>query len=55
VFTYVFPPRYFVSSLQTLFLVGDVPEQLLPHMGVLLGFAVALFVALIVVTPVRLE
>jgi ABC-2 type transport system permease protein len=54
-FTYAFPPRYFVSGLQTLFLVGDVPEQLLPQAAVLLGFAVALFAALVWVTPVRLE
>lgn len=27
--TYVFPPRYFVSSLQTLFLVGDVPKLII--------------------------
>jgi ABC-2 type transport system permease protein len=54
-FTYAFPPRYFVSSLQTLFLAGDVPEMLWAHVGVLLCFATVLFLALIRVTPDRLE
>ncbi len=54
-FTYAFPPRYFVSSLQTLFLVGDVPSQLLVHISVLSGFAIFLFAALVRVTPTRLE
>jgi ABC-2 type transport system permease protein len=54
-FTYAFPPRYFVSSLQTLFLVGDVPSQLLVHISVLSGFAIVLFAALVRVTRTRLE
>lgn len=29
--TYLFPPRYFVSSLQTLFLVGDVPKLMIAN------------------------
>lgn len=53
--TYAFPPRYFVSSLQTLFLVGDVPAQLFVHISVLSGFAIVLFAALVWVTPTRLE
>ena len=54
-FTYTLPPRYFVSSLQTLFLVGDVPAQLLVHISLLSSFAIVLFAALVWVTPTRLE
>jgi len=43
--TMVLPARYFVSSLQTLFLAGDVWELLVPGMGVMLGMG-ALFFAL---------
>ena len=35
--TRVLPPRYFVSSLQTLFLAGDVPSVLVPNGLVLAG------------------
>ncbi len=53
--TYVLPPRYFVTSLQTLFLAGDVPGVLVPNGLVLLAMASVLFVALIRATQVRLE
>ncbi len=53
--TYVLPARYFVSSLQTLFLAGDVMTVLLPNGLVLLGMAAALFLALWRKTQVRLE
>jgi ABC-2 type transport system permease protein len=53
--TYVLPARYFVSSLQTLFLAGDVASVLVPNRLVLVGMATALFVALARVTRVRLE
>ena len=53
--TYVLPARYFVSSLQTLFLAGDVMTVLLPNGLVLLGMAAALFLALWRKTRVRLE
>ncbi|HJZ59681.1 MAG TPA: ABC transporter permease, partial [Gemmataceae bacterium] len=53
--TYVLPPRYFVSSLQTLFLAGDVPEVLVPNTLVLLAFAAVLFTALLRATRSRLE
>ena len=43
--TTVFPARYFVSSLQTLFLAGTVWPVLLPNLAMLVGFAV-LFLAL---------
>ncbi len=51
----ILPPRYFVSSLQTLFLAGDVMSVLLPNGLVLLALAAVLFVALIRATPARLE
>jgi len=51
----VLPPRYFVSSLQTLFLAGDVPSVLLPNGLVLLAMATVLFVALVRAMPARLE
>jgi hypothetical protein len=44
-----------VSSLQTLFLVGDVPAVLVPNTLVLCAFAVVLFVLLYRATWVRLE
>ncbi len=53
--TYVLPARYFVSSLQTLFLAGDVMSVLVPNGLVLLGMAAALFFALWRKTRVRLE
>jgi ABC-2 type transport system permease protein len=49
------PARYFVSSLQTLFLAGDVMSVLLPNGLILLGMASALFLALWRKTRVRLE
>jgi ABC-2 type transport system permease protein len=53
--TMLLPPRYYVSSLQTLFLVGDVPAVLVPNTLVLCAFAVVLFVLLYRATWVRLE
>jgi ABC-2 type transport system permease protein len=53
--TMALPPRYYVSSLQTLFLVGDVPAVLVPNTLVLLGFAAVLFTLLYRATWVRLE
>ena len=35
--TMILPPRYYVSSLQTLFLTGDVPAVLVPNTLVLAG------------------
>lgn len=41
--TYVMPARYFVQSLQTLFMTGNVWSLLLPNIGILFGFALILF------------
>ncbi len=43
--TYLLPARYFVSSLQTIFSAGDVPEILLPN-GVALLIMAAVFLGL---------
>jgi len=53
--TYVLPARYFVSSLQTVFLAGDVMSVLIPNGIVLVAMAVGLFAVLARVTRVRLE
>src|SRR5262249_61182120 len=49
------PPRYYVSSLQTLFLTGDVPAVLVPNTLVLVAFAAVLFALLFRATRTRLE
>ena len=43
--TYLLPARYFVSSLQTIFSAGDVPEILLPN-GVALLIMATIFLGL---------
>ncbi len=53
--TAVLPPRYYVSSLQTLFLAGDVPAVLIPNTLVLSAFATVLFALLVKSTLTRLE
>jgi ABC-2 type transport system permease protein len=51
----ILPPRYFVSSMQSLFLAGDVPSVLVPNGLILLAMAAVLFIALVRATSVRLE
>jgi ABC-2 type transport system permease protein len=53
--TRVLPARYFVSSLQTLFLAGDVASVLVPDLLALTIIAVVLTAALVRVTRLRLE
>ncbi|RUL87496.1 ABC transporter permease [Tautonia sociabilis] len=53
--TRILPPRYFVSSLQTIFLAGDVPSVLVPNGLILCAFASVLFAMLVRSTPTRLE
>lgn len=48
--TRIFPARYFVSSLQTLFLAGDVWAVILPDAAVLAGMATVLMVIAIKAT-----
>lgn len=42
--TWLVPARYFVTPLQTVFLVGDVWSLFLPNIGILMGFAAFFFV-----------
>jgi ABC-2 type transport system permease protein len=53
--TRVLPARYFVSSLQTLFLAGDVASVLVPDTLALAAIAVMLLFALVRATRLRLE
>jgi ABC-2 type transport system permease protein len=53
--TRVLPARYYVSSLQTIFLAGNVRSVLLPNCLVLVGMALVLSFALFRATRVRLE
>ena len=41
---YVFPARYFVSLLQTVFLAGNIWNVILPNAAVMAGMAVGLLV-----------
>jgi ABC-2 type transport system permease protein len=53
--TRVLPARYFVSSLQTLFLAGDVASVLVPNTLALLTIAAVLNLLLVRSTRMRLE
>jgi ABC-2 type transport system permease protein len=53
--TRILPARYFVSSLQTLFLAGDVASVLVPDTLVLLCAGTVLLVLLLRATRMRLE
>ncbi len=53
--TYVIPARYFVPSLQTVFLAGDVWALLLPNIAAMLGIGALLFVLAKLKTRKNLE
>jgi ABC-2 type transport system permease protein len=53
--TYAFPPRYFVTDLQTLFLAGDVWSVLVPNTLVMAVFAAAFLTLTAFKTKGRLE
>jgi ABC-2 type transport system permease protein len=53
--TRILPARYFVSSLQTLFLAGDVASVLVPNTLVLMTIAAVLLMLLVRATRLRLE
>lgn len=53
--TLVLPARYFVASLQTLFLAGDVWPLLLPGMAVMLAVGVLFFMLAVRTTHKRLD
>ncbi|MGL4944125.1 MAG: ABC transporter permease [Thermoguttaceae bacterium] len=53
--TYIFPARYYVSSLQTIFMAGDIWRLIVPNLIVMTFIASLLFVVTIAKTPKRLE
>jgi len=53
--TYIIPARYFVSSLQTVFLAGDVWIVLLPDMAAMLAVGLVLFAIARAKTPKSLD
>jgi ABC-2 type transport system permease protein len=55
ILTYLLPPRYFVSSLQTLFLVGNAWELLIQNVLCMVAIAIVLFIAVSRRTVKRLE
>ncbi|MDR0871479.1 MAG: ABC transporter permease [Planctomycetaceae bacterium] len=55
ILTYLFPARYFVSCLQTVFMTGDIWRLFLPNLAVIIFIAAILFAATLVMTPKRLE
>jgi len=52
--TWIFPARYFVQALQTIFLAGDIWRIVLFNSLILFGFAVLFFVLTARVTHKRL-
>ena len=55
VITYIFPARYYVACLQTIFMAGDIWPLILSNLAVMSFIAFLLFVVTIVKTPKRLE
>lgn len=53
--TYIIPARYFVTSLQTLFLVGNVWSLILINMTAMLGIGILLFLLISRITAKRLD
>ncbi len=54
VITYIFPARYFVTLLQTLFLAGNIWSVILPNAAILAGMAVALLALSVRLTRKRI-
>jgi len=55
IITYCFPARYYVTSLQTIFMTGDIWTLFLPNMLFMLTIATLFFVLTFRITPERLE
>jgi ABC-2 type transport system permease protein len=53
--TYIFPARYYVTCLQTIFMAGDVWPLLLKNMACMCVIGVVVMAATIIKTPKRLE
>ncbi|PTM98970.1 ABC transporter permease [Mycoplana dimorpha] len=54
IITYIFPARYFVKLLQTLFLAGNIWSVILPNAAVLAGMAIALLALSVKLTRKRI-
>ena len=54
IITYIFPARYFVKLLQTLFLAGNIWSVILPNAAVLAGMATALLALSVKLTRKRI-
>ena len=55
VIAWAVPANYYVSSLQTLFLTGDIWPVLLPDLAALLAISVGFFVLTVLSTRTRLD
>ena len=53
--TYCFPARYYVTSLQTIFMTGDIWTLFLPNMALMSVIAFLFFMLTFRITPERLE
>ncbi|MDR0703474.1 MAG: ABC transporter permease [Planctomycetaceae bacterium] len=53
--TYIFPARYYVTCLQTIFMTGDVWPLFLPNLAVMAFITMLLFAITIIKTPKRLQ
>jgi len=53
--TYCFPARYYVTSLQTIFMTGDIWTLFLPNIAFMGMIAFLFFVLTFRITPERLE
>jgi ABC-2 type transport system permease protein len=53
--TYCFPARYYVTSLQTIFMTGDIWSLFLPNMAFMGGIALLFFTLTFHITPKGLE
>jgi len=55
ILTYFFPARYYVTSLQTIFMAGDIWTLFLPNIAFMSAIAILFFVLTFRITPERLE
>jgi ABC-2 type transport system permease protein len=55
ILTYIFPARYYVTCLQTIFMTGDIWLLFLKNLAVMTLITLILFIATILLTPKRLE
>ncbi|MDR2345622.1 MAG: ABC transporter permease [Planctomycetaceae bacterium] len=55
VLTYIFPSRYYVTSLRTIFMTGDIWELFIPNLVIMSFIAAILFIVVLILTPKRLR